>query len=183
MTKTTVRMVLILGVLAVLIVSVAGCTSSTNSSQTPSSTTSAATQHDAFLEKYLAAYKDLRYSNSSLHVQAWELDWINSTSARLQWTALVKSSNSTYNYDMTFIVFLTTQDATNYLNTMNTTAYSLASTEYPGGAYQNATGHAPQIYKDYEWNEGNPLNISEYSLHDIDQLDNIILATTAKVLS
>jgi hypothetical protein len=64
---------------------------------------------------------------------------------------------------------------------MNNTAYRLCSTEYAGGgAYQEITGHAPQIYKDYTYNEGNPLNISEYRLHEIEQLDNIVFATTGK---
>jgi hypothetical protein len=64
---------------------------------------------------------------------------------------------------------------------MNKTAYRLCSTEYAGGgAYQEITGHAPQIYKDYTYNEGNPLNISEYRLHEIEQLDNIVFATTGK---
>jgi hypothetical protein len=131
---------------------VGGCTTSTTN-QTPSA--SAAT-HDAFLEKFLAAYKDTQYSNSSRQIKAYELDWINSTSARVQNTYLWKPSNytnSTEAHDITFIVFPTTQDTTNYVNAMNKTAYSLASTQYgdsPGGlAYQNVTGHAPQLFKAY----------------------------------
>jgi hypothetical protein len=66
---------------------------------------------------------------------------------------------------------------------MNKTAYSLYSTEYPsGGAYQKATGHPPQIYKDYVYNEGNPFNISEYRRHEILQADNIVLVSTGKYL-
>jgi hypothetical protein len=173
-------MVLILGVLAVLIVSVAGCTSSTNSSQTPSATT----QHDAFLEKFLAAYKDIEYSNTSQQVNAWELDWINSTSVRLQFAELTKPSNYTNEttaYDTTFTVFPTSQDATNYVNAMNTTAYSLYSTVYTdsdsGLAYQNVTGHAPQIFKGYEWNVGS------YETKYIKLIDNIVSVTTVKTLS
>jgi hypothetical protein len=85
--------------------------------------------------------------------------------------------------DSTYIVFPTTQDAINYLNAMNKTAYSLASTEYPsGGAYQDATGHAPQIFKQYICNEGNPYNISEFKRHEISQVDNTVLVMTEKVL-
>jgi hypothetical protein len=180
MTKITLKMVLILGVLAVLIVSVAGCTSSTNSSQTPSATT----QHDAFLDKFLTAYKDTQYSNKSREVHAWELDWINSTSARLQYTILYKPSNftnTTVAYDVTFMVFTTSQYATNYVNAINTTAYSLASTVYtdsPGGlAYQNVTGHAPQVFKGYQWNVGS------YETNEIKQADNIVWVDTVKTLS
>ena len=185
MTKTTVKMVLILGVLAVLIVSVAGCTSSSNSSQTPSSTTSATTQRNTFLENFLAAYKnETYYSDNNTHVQAWELDWINSTSARVQLTELNKTANLTINVDETLTVFPTTPDATNYVNAMNLTAYSLASTEYTGGGdYVNVTGHAPQVYKGYQYVEGSSLNISEYKLHEIRQLDNLVVVQTGKILS
>ena len=86
----------------------------------------------------------------------------------------------------TYIIFPTTQEATQYLNAMTKTNYSLASTIYTGGttgAYYNVTGHAPTVYKDYSWNEGNPLNISEYKLHDIQQFDNIIAISTGKILN
>jgi len=91
----------------------------------------------------------------------------------------------TENYVNTIMVFPTSQDATQYLNAMNKTAYSLASTEYPpgGGPYQKATGYAPQIYKRYDWNEGNPLNISEYKFHAIQQIDNIVFIMTEKELA
>jgi hypothetical protein len=47
-------------------------------------------------------------------------------------------------------------------NRATSSAYSLASTQNTsGGAYQKATGHAPEVYKDYVWNKGNPFNISE----------------------
>jgi thiol-disulfide isomerase/thioredoxin len=143
----------------------------------------AATQHDAFLEKLLAAVKNNAYSNSNASVKAWELTWINSTSARLQATERDKPSNYTWNHDITYVVFPTSQDATNYLNAMNKTAYSLYSTETPNGTvYQNVTGYAPQIYKQYTWNEGNPSNISEFKGHVITQINNVLVVDTAKVL-
>jgi hypothetical protein len=163
---------------------VSGCTTSTTN-QTPSTnaTSSTAAAHDAFLEKSLATYKNLSYSDSNWSVRAWELTWINSTSALLQDTWLNKTTNVTEAWDETFIVFPTIQEATNYLNAMNMTAYSLASTEYTsGGVYQNVTGHAPQIYKEYVWNEGNPLDISAHKLHEIVQTDNIVFVSTKKVL-
>jgi len=168
---------------------VAGCTTSTtsttnNTNQTTSTaTTSTAVTHDAFLEKYLAAFKNSTFSNRNLTVNAWEVTWVNSTSARVEYTALNSSTNATKNRVETFILLPTTQDATNYLNAMNLTAYNLTSTVYPSGAYQNLTGHAPQVYKDYTWNEGNQSNISEYKSHDILQLDNIVAIRTEKVLS
>jgi len=64
-------------------------------------TTSQVRRHSTtfFLENYLAAYKNEKYSDSSIHVQTWALDWINSTSARLQFTELNKTTNRTVNAD------------------------------------------------------------------------------------
>lgn len=171
-------MTVLLVVVASLLVS--GCRTTTNNTNQPSATTAA---HDAFLERYIAAYKSNRTADNVSQLKAWEVTWINSTSARVQYSALDKSTNQTGALDETFIVFPSSQDATNYLNTMNLTAYSLASTQYPaGGAYEVATGHGPQTYKEYIWNEGNPLNISEYKVHGIHQLDNIIAITTEKIV-
>ena len=145
--KPITAIVVLLLVVASLLVS--GCTTQTDNiatNQTPSTTTSTAT-HDAFLEKYLAAYKNTSYANKNTSIKAWEVTWINSTSARLEWTVFGNSTNGTYNYQETYLVFPTTQDATNYLNATNKTAYSLVNTIYPsGGAYRNLTGNAPQIY-------------------------------------
>jgi hypothetical protein len=154
-----------------------------NTNQTPSAAPSTST-HDAFLEKYLAEFKNAYSEMTNVNVKAWEVTWVNNTSARLEWTIHNKTLNEIHNYAGTFIVFPTSQEATNSLNAMNKTAYSLASTQYPsGGAYQKATGHAPEIYKEYQWNEGNPSNISEYKYHEIKQLDNITNTVTAKILT
>jgi len=161
--------VLLLMVASLLI---AGCTTSP---------TSSTITHDAFLEKYVATYKNVSYSDSSRYIKAWNLAWINSTSACLQYTYFNNSDNTAWDYDEIIIVFPMSQAATQYLDAMNKTAYTLCSTEYAGGgAYQEITGHAPQIYKDYTYNEGNPLNTSEYRLHEIVQLDNIVFATIGK---
>lgn len=64
-------------------------------------------------------------------------------------------------------MFPTTQDATNYLNATNKTAYSLASTVTSGGgATTKTTDHVVQTYKYYVWNEGNPHNILEYFVYE-----------------
>jgi hypothetical protein len=177
--KPITAIIVLLLVVASLLVS--GCTNNTTN-QTPSGTPSTTT-HDAFLEKFLAAYKDVQYSNKSQQVHAWELDWINSTSARLQTTLAWKSSsntNYTTAYDLTYTVFPTSQDATSYVNAINKTAYSLASTVYtdsPGGvAYKNVTGQAPQIYKYYQLD-------TLSARKEIHQADNILYVGTTKGLS
>ena len=184
--KVAVLMSVIFLVVASLLVS--GCTTSTTN-QTPGSnvTSSAAAQHvnstsAGFLEKYLTTYKN-DTGDGNWSVTAWEVTWINSTSVRLQDTWLNNTSGVTESWEETVTVFPTSQDATNYLNATNLTAYSLASTEYGSeGAYLTVTGHAPQICKEYAWNEGNPLNISDHKLHQISQRDNVVWISTKKVL-
>ena len=171
-------------VLLIVVVSLfaAGCTTNTtsNTNQTPSASTAT---HDASLESYLAGAKNEAYAQKTWNVKAWEVTWINSTSARLENTNLNTTTNATFNEVSTYTIFPTTQDATNYLNAINKTAYSLASTTYPSsGTYKNITGHAPQTYKYYQWNEGNPSNISEYKLHLIVQFDNIVKMGVIKQL-
>jgi hypothetical protein len=96
------------------------------------------------LERYLEADKNDKFSNQTLSIKAWEVEWLSSTSARLKWSALDKSTDVTGDYVQTFPVFSTSQDAINYLNAMNKTAYSLASTVYEGRVYPDVRGHAPQ---------------------------------------
>jgi hypothetical protein len=165
---------------------VSGCTANTanTTNQSPSTTPSTST-HDAVLEKMLAELDTNTHSTKDMELKAWELSWINDTSARVQYTGHKKSVNATYDIaaDATYIAFPTSQDATQYLNAMNKTAYSLASTIYPSvGAYKNATGHAPEIYKRYEWSEDYIL-ITQSKLHEITQADNIISVLTIKALS
>jgi hypothetical protein len=177
-------------VLVLVVCTFAGCTTTTNStnqtsSATSNATSSAATTHDAFFEKYLAVYKNMTYANSSRSVTKWELTWINNTSVHVEYTSFNKTTNSTYNRVQTIMMFPTSQDATNFVNAINKTAYVLASTQYPSltaGAYGNLTGHAPQIYKVYVWQEGNQTDISAYTYHEIKQVDNIVFITTEKAV-
>jgi hypothetical protein len=168
MKSITALIVLSLVIASLLVV---GCTNSTTN-QTPSASTAT---HDAFLENYLAGVKN-SFSDNNLTAKAWEVTWINSTSAHVEYTIFNKSTNGTGNHVVTYTVFPTTQDATNYLNAMNKTAYSLVSTDNSSTIiYQKITGHAPQIYKYYVWNEGN-------QNHGIMQFDNLIKIETAKSL-
>jgi outer membrane murein-binding lipoprotein Lpp len=180
--KPITAIIVLLLVVASLLV--AGCTTSNTSTtnQTPSATSSEAA-HNTTLEKYLTAFKANWYADKNVSIKAWEVSWINSTSAKLERTALNKTTNYTVNGVTTYIIFPTTQEATQYLNAMTKTNYSLASTIYTGGttgAYYNVTSHAPTVYKDYSWDEGNQL---EYKLHDIQQFDNIVVVSTGKALS
>ncbi len=183
------KLVFIIALVMVASLSIAGCTTSTNNttqtSSTISSTTTAATQLNATLEKYVAAYKTEQYSNSSQRVTAWELVYNNNTAAHVTWTAVIRQTNrtETVTLDRTFIVFPTAQNATNYVNRLNLTAYTLVSTNPQDAVvYQNVTGHAPQIYKEYVWTQGALSNISLYRVHRIEQADNIVASETLRIL-
>jgi hypothetical protein len=167
--------------LIVVTLLVAGCTTSTTNQTTSATPSTATATHDAFLEKYLAEYKNGTSKNYT--IKAWEVTWVNSTTARIEWADVNKTTNNTVSRVTTVMAFPTTQAATNYFNAMNRTAYSIASTQYPsGGAYQRVAGHAPTVYKDYVWNEGDQANISVFVYHDIQQIDNLLITYTAKVL-
>jgi hypothetical protein len=159
---------------------ISGCTTSTTN-QTASATTSTATQHDALLEEYLAAYKNELYSDKNESVKAFEIMWINSTSARVETTMHDKTGDLTMNGVLKFIVFPRIppfQAATQYLDAMNKTAYRMSSTMWiSGGLYEKVTGHEPLIYKDYSYSERNQF------IHEIAQLDNIVVVSTWEISS
>ncbi|MGA7076519.1 MAG: hypothetical protein WBZ42_08265 [Halobacteriota archaeon] len=128
----------------------------------------------------MAALKTAIYSHNDTRVLAWEQpNWINSTSVQIQINVLNKTTNKTTYEVSTFIVFPTSQDATNYVNAIaNKTEYLLYRTESRGtGAYENVTGHAPQIYKEYVWNTG------VYTSDWIIQADNLVRVSTINTLS
>jgi hypothetical protein len=154
---------------------VVGCITPTDNTTTNQTASAGTATHDALLERYLATSKNVSYGDKNLSVRAWNLTWVNGTSAHLQRTLFDKVTNLTLNYEDTLSVFRTPQNATNYFNAINKTASTVANTVYPsGGAYQKATDHAPQSYKDYIWSEGSQ-NLSESKIHNISQLDNIVI--------
>jgi hypothetical protein len=177
--KPVTAIAVLLLVVASLLVS--GCTTSTtsNTNQTPSATTTSSatssTATHAFLEKYLAYLKNQTANVSKV----LEVTWINNTSARVDTTyrinvMVVESGNYTgIKYNSTYILLPTTQDAINFLNAMNKTAYSIDKTPYPsGGGYRNVTGHQPMYYTLFRWHE------SIYRNYDISIEDNLIKIET-----
>jgi hypothetical protein len=160
----------VVGVAIALIILVAAVATNLAPRVTPSTVT-----RDAFLEKYLAALKNSLYTDKNYSYSVWEVTWINSTSARLEMTAREISTATAYTVVTTYTVLPTTQDATDYLNAMDKTAYSLhgtqcSSSSSPVRAFLAATGHAPQICTDYMRSVGD----NEYY---IDQVDNLIAVT------
>jgi len=180
--KPITALIVLLLVVASLLV--AGCSTTSNTNQTPSaSATPSTATHNATLERFLTEYKNRsNILQNDRTFKAWEVTWINSTSARIEYAWQNKTQNNSYSAVDTFTIFPTTQDATQYLNSMNMTVYSLASTQYTFGAYQIVTGHAPQVYKQYVWNEGNSLDISAFTRHEIIQYGDIVEIYTARAL-
>jgi hypothetical protein len=181
----TTAAVLVLVVASVLL---AGCTTTTteqNQTISGSETQGTATNGAFFLQKYLAAHLNVTYSN---HSAPWVLVFNNNSSAYLDQKIYSNLMGATMDYNETFTVFPTTQDATNYwtdyLKAMNATAAktNLSSKVDESGTYQQVTGHAPQTYKMYLWTVGDlGVNRSAYRLYEIQQFDNLIQIATSKV--
>jgi hypothetical protein len=134
--------------LLVSVVVAAGCTTTTTN-QTSTSTSSTAASHDAFLEQYMMQYHNTTLEEANYTLKAWEVKWLNSTTVNLVWTIVNSTSQEVIRGNETIMHFKSTDDATAYFNSLNVTKYTLSETIYPGGAYQDLTGHAPIPYKAY----------------------------------
>lgn len=173
--KATVAVILI----TIVALAIAGCTSSTNN---PSpSTSQATTLHDAALENYLNALQQTEQQNYT--IKAWNVSWKNSTTADLEFTAQKQTtlSNTSIETTVELIHFASPDAATDYINSLNKTGYSLASTVYEqGGAYERARGHAPSVFKEYQRNNGE--SFFSVSVDKIAQYDDIVWVSTSKLL-
>src|SRR5665647_626748 len=85
--------------LVVVSLSVAGCTTSPTN-QTPTSSTAT---HDAFLENLLAAFKNRIDLDKNYSTKAWDVKWINGTSARLEYTARQNATLTEHTLNMVMI--------------------------------------------------------------------------------
>lgn len=171
--KATVAVILI----TIVALAIAGCTSSTN----PSPSASQAPLHDVALENYLTALQQLEQQNYT--IKAWNVSWKNSTTADLEFTAQNQtiSSNVTINTKVELIHFASPDAATDYVNSLNKTGYSLENTTYQqGGAYERARGHTPSIFKEYQTNSGE--SFFSVSVDKIAQYDDIVVVSTSKLL-
>jgi outer membrane murein-binding lipoprotein Lpp len=180
------KLLAIIVLVMVASLSVAGCTTTNNTTQTSSAAPSAATQHDALLEKLVNTFKQEEYGNTSNTVQAWDVTWNNGTSVIVLETLKESSSgiNLTVAANHTFMSFPTTQDATNYLNAFDKTNYSLTSMDYQNSSsthvYTKATGHDPSVYVEYTYTEGSLL-AGSVTVHELIQYDNVIQMTRATI--
>jgi hypothetical protein len=164
---------------------VAGCTTSTTNTtdQTPSASATPSTStatHDAFLEKYIAEDKNTT-SDYFGNLSSWKVTWINGTSARVEWVVVNKTGNQTATTTMndTYILFQTTQDATQYFNAMNKTGYNItSSTNYSQGTYKTVTGSAPAVFTAYSrFGEVQNYSMPASSIRQQDKLIEILTGT------
>ncbi len=172
--KATVAVILII----IVALAIAGCTIPTNN---PSPSASQATLHDVALENYLTALQQIEQQNYT--IKAWNVSWKNSTTADLEFTAQNQTtvSNATIYTKVELIHFASPDAATDYVNSLNKTGYSLENTTYQqGGAYERARGHAPSIFKEYQTNSGE--SFFRVSVDKIAQYDDIVVVSTSKLL-
>ena len=155
---------------------IAGCTSPL-SAPSPSPATA---QHNAVLERLVPIY-DRQAQKNFTTLKAWEVTWVNSTTVHMQATLRNNTSGETVSVKNEFQAFPSTTDATKYLNSQKS-GYSLVSVAYAGGgAYQQTTGHAPSVYKQYaKVGRTPPNNVTRYGLF---QFDNVVQTRTVKVVS
>ncbi len=170
-------------VITIACLSIAGCAAPTTTpSPSPATGTAQAqqnTSHNPTLERYLTALEQTTRENYT--VKAWQVNWINSTAANLQYTAQNKTTNATVDQNVEVTYFTTTDDATSYFNSLNRTGYALVRTVYPSnGAYVRATGSVPAVYYAYQRATGELL--SGITVDRIAQLDNIVWVSTSTLV-
>jgi hypothetical protein len=126
MTKITSKMVLMLGVLAVLIVSVAGCTSST------SSNTTTTTQPQSQAVAYANAFGSHIVNNNPNDTTNYNAVANGTNAAQL--TITLVNTTSTTTYALNVKQFSTTADATTFYNSTsfgyNPLGYDIITTPY-----------------------------------------------------
>lgn len=177
-------------VLALVVASLlaSGCTSQNTASNAPSG-------HSMLLEQFSANTKQVIYSPSQqrqrdgkqlLNVTAWDVIWNNETSVTVLFSIKGVEGNktNTISGNQTAMTLPTTSAASDYLSALDKTKYTLMSTDYKNdnstGWYYNATGHYPNVYKEYHYSEGGWLFSSE-TRHRIQQYDNLIVVTLGTI--
>lgn len=178
--KSITTIILLSLVAASLMIS--GCTNNTNTTNTATTSPSA---HDALLEKYVNVTQTGEYSNKSREVVAWLVTWNNDTSVTILHTVRFRNDNSSVSYNITLIKFQSTQDATNYLKSLDKSGYSLISTSFKTSDVPNLryiTGHDPSVYVEYQKTEGSVFDLT-YKGTWLTQYDNIIYIQSGNFLS
>jgi len=154
---------------------VAGCTSPTTTSPTPSTAASGATStartRDAFLEQYVISLE--REIRNDTTVSAWVAKWQNESAVSIQTQFRNVTSRQNLNWNVTVIRFASIDDATNYAdsNTAGLITTNLTKViSLPYRAYELTKGSAPNVY-----NAWINFEIRDRRLDTIQQIDDIVI--------
>jgi hypothetical protein len=167
-------------------VGAAGCVDSNrNSTQNPTTNQEQGLGHNATLERFVNITKQSEYGNKSKEVVAWLVTWNNDSSVTILETVKNRTDNSSASSNSTLISFPSTEDATNYMNGLDKSDFSLISTSYKTSdapTLTNVTEHVPSVYTEYVKTEGSIFDLT-FKATMLMQYDNIIGIVSAKLLS
>jgi len=154
---------------------VAGCTSPTTTSPTPSTAISEATStartRDAFLEQYVISLERVLMNDTT--VSAWGAKWQNESAVSIQTQFRNVTSSQNLNWNVTVIRFTSIDDATNYANSNTAGLITTNLTKVislPYKAYELTKGSAPNVY-----NAWINFEIRDRRLDTIQQIDDIVI--------
>ncbi len=161
----------------------AGCTSPTTTSPTPSTITAGATSttgtRDAFLEQYVISLE--RELRNDTTVSAWVAKWQNESTVSIQTEFRNVTSNQNLNWNITIIRFGSINDATNYTNS-NTAGFVTTNLtkviSLPYRVYELTKGSAPNVYD--AWIN---FEIRDRRLDTIQQIDDIVVKDSWQISS
>jgi hypothetical protein len=162
---------------------VAGCTSPTTTSPTPSTATSGVTStartRDAFLEQYIISLE--RELRNDTTVSAWVAKWQNESAVSIQTQFRNVTSTQNLNWNVTVIRFASIDDATNYANSntaglVTTNLTKAMSPLYK--AYELTKGSAPNMY-----NAWINFEIRDRRLDTIQQIDDLVITDSWQISS
>lgn len=154
---------------------IAGCTSPTTTSPTPSTENSGATStartRDAFLEQYVISLE--RELRNDTTVSAWVARWQNESAVSIQTQFSNVTSGQHLNWNVSVVRFTSIDDATNYANSNTTGLVTTNLTKVisiPYRAYELTKGSAPNVY--HAWIN---FEIRDRRLDTMQQIDDIVI--------
>jgi hypothetical protein len=170
------------GIIAALMlcaVFVAGCTSPTMTSPTPSPVTSTAATRDRFLERYVISLERELRDNTT--VSLWVAKWQNASTVSVEATFRNVTSNQDVNLNRTIMRFASTEDASsyaerNYANATLTTNFTKIGS-LPYRAYELTKGSAPTLYR--AWTQ---VQIQNLQWTTVQQLDSTLVIDSVSAI-
>ena len=147
-------------------------TSNVTAQTSPISSSNATTVRDATLEKFVSDIHNELQENYTL--LAWNVKWLNGTVVTITFTVKkeVESTWVTFDQSRTLMHFKSIGDATAYLS-LNRAGYESVADAYPGDFYSKVVGHNPTLFKWYQKQSDQKINL----IYQLD--DTIVIAETS----